>query len=86
MNNYEKVMIKKWLMIIRSVSKQSVVELSRDSQMEAIEQTFAALNDPYQQQLSQLIHPTQPHLKAEESLDIYPDFEGWSNTYAITSI
>ncbi|SCV70459.1 BQ2448_1853 [Microbotryum intermedium] len=49
--------------------------LSRDARAKAISSTFTAAHIP----LSELRHPSKPHLRAEEVWDVLPDSELWPN-------
>lgn len=50
-----------------------------EERLNAILNTFPALDIP----LSDLKHPTKPHLQAVESFDILPDEDLWANQYAL---
>lgn len=56
---------------------QSPTEESFESQLQAIEETFKLAKEA--DNLSTLKHPTKPHLKAVESIAIFPDFNLWEN-------
>jgi RNA polymerase II-associated factor 1 len=54
--------------------------LTPEEQMQAIIHTFSVIEKT---ELSNLKHPTKPHLQAVESYDILPDEELWANQYAL---
>ncbi|KAK4046077.1 hypothetical protein OIV83_006382 [Microbotryomycetes sp. JL201] len=55
--------------------KVPTATLSRDERFTLIEESFKAVEQP----LSQLRHPSKPHLKAEASYELLPDDLLWAN-------
>lgn len=55
------------------------VEQTLEERLQTIINTFSALDVP----LSDVKHPTKPHLQAVESFDILPNEDLWGNQYSI---
>lgn len=55
------------------------VEQTPEERLASIVSTFSAIDIP----LSDVKHPTKPHLQAVESFDILPDEDLWANQYAL---
>lgn len=56
------------------------VDTSREAEVARIE---AAFDKVQRQPLSQIQHPTKPHLKAVKSWDLLPDVDTWSTQYQV---
>lgn len=60
-------------------TETSLASLDRGTRCAAIKGTFNAADTP----LSELRHPTKPHLRAEEAFPLLPDEGMWPNQYTI---
>jgi hypothetical protein len=63
----------------RTNFRNEVVDISRESQLASIENSFAAAHSA--EQLSSLRHPTKPRLRAVSTYEVLPDADVWANAY-----